>query len=199
MNAYILAGGHSKRMGRPKAELLLGGRTFADRVIDACAGAFEEVAAVSRSDAAPLHRIRTIREQVHEGTSPLYGIEAALDDATGRKVWIVGIDYPLVTSELLAWLAARFHAIDARMLVPSWDGVLQPLCAGYSASLVSEVRDRIRSGRFRLRDLASDNEAMIIPEEELQRFGGDVLRNVNTPEDLEAVRAEFADGGGSHG
>lgn len=186
-------------MGRPKAGLVLGGRTFADRMIDACAAAFDDVAAVTRSDGVPIDRIRTIRERAHEGTSPLYGIEAALDDAAVGKVWIVGIDYPLVTSGLLAWLAARFQAVDARMLVPSWDGVLQPLCAGYSASLVSDVRDRIRSGRFRLRDLALDNEAMIVPEEELRRFGDDLLRNVNTPEELEALRAEFADGGGLDG
>jgi molybdopterin-guanine dinucleotide biosynthesis protein A len=181
VNAYILVGGRSLRMGSSKAEL------FLDRVVAAASPVFDEVLAVNRHDAEPL-RTRTIFEDVHEGEGALFGIARALADARGR-CFIIAVDYPLVTSELLQFLAMQFEESAAAALVPEWDGMPQPLCAGWDAELALPIVERrIAMGDCELRSLIAELGAVMIPEADLRaRFSGEPLMNVNTPEELAAA------------
>lgn len=180
MNGYLLAGGRSRRMGLSKVDL------FLDRVVTAARPVFDEVIAVHRADGVPL-AIRTIFEDPHPAEGALFGLDRALRDARGR-CFVIAVDYPLVTSELLRWVATRFEATGAPALVPEWDGHPQPLCAGWDGSLLPLVERRIKSGDLDLHGLIAEAGAEMIPERELRaRFGGEPLMNVNTPEDLETA------------
>lgn len=176
MNAYILVGGRSQRMGASKADL------FLERIVAVARPAFDEVLAVHRSDGEPL-RVRTIFEEPHPGEGALFGILTALRDARG-KCFVIAVDYPLLTSDLLLALSGRFAASGSVMLVPEWDGQPQPLCAGYDASLLLPlVERRIAAGAFDLRGLIAESRGEMIPERELrEQFQGEPLMNVNTPE-----------------
>lgn len=187
MNCYVLTGGLSSRMKRDKRELQIRGRRFLDLVAGAAAPVFDEVVEVRRS----LHSEATLRaivEPDHEGTSPLYGIRAALADATTRA-WILAVDYPLITAPVLQILRDRFDESDADLLVPMWEGRPQMLCAGWSVSLLVEIQQRIEEENLRLRGLLDRPGVCIIPERWLrQRFPGEPLMNVNRPEQLESIR-----------
>jgi len=166
MNCYVLAGGRSRRLGRSKPEL------FLDRVTTAARGAFEDVIVVDRAF-----------EGEHPGEGPVFGIEAALRHAQPERCFILAVDYPLITTEVLRYLSARTG-------VPMWRGKSQPLCAVYDAVLLPLVQSRIAAGRFDLRGLIEEAGAQIIEESELRaRFPGEPLLNVNTPEDLQEAMA----------
>ena len=157
MNCYILVGGHSRRMGRSKAEL------FLDRVLAAARPVFDEVIVLDRDS---------------EPRAPIFGVAEALRQA-GKSCFILAVDYPLITSDVLRWLR------DAGA-VPEWNGRPQYLCAVWDAALLSRVEERIAAGRL---DLHGLQEGEIIAESEIRgRFGGEPLMNVNTPEEL--ARAE---------
>jgi molybdopterin-guanine dinucleotide biosynthesis protein A len=182
VNAYILVGGRSKRMGASKADL------FLDRVAAAARPVFDEVLAVHRPDGEPLP-IRTIFEEPHALDGPLFGIATALRDARDR-CFVIGVDYPLLTSELLLELSGAFARSSRPMLVPEWNGQPQTLCAGYDAMLLPLIEERIAAGRLDLRGLLTAAAGEMIGEPVLRsRFAGEPLMNVNTPEELEeAVR-----------
>jgi molybdopterin-guanine dinucleotide biosynthesis protein A len=166
MNAYILIGGRSLRMGASKSAL------FLDRVVAAAAPVFENAIAVQRfgGDAAD---IATIFEEPHEQDGAIFGLACALRDARDRA-FILAVDYPFITSDLL-----RHLRDDGR--VPMWDGRAQPLCAVWDASVLPRIEERIARGTFDLHGLL-DRE--MIAEAELRaRFHGEPLRNVNTPEE----------------
>lgn len=166
MNAYILIGGRSQRMGTSKTEL------FLDRVVAAATPVFGEVIAVQRNGGEPAS-IRTIYEEPHEQTAPIFGIERALRDAN-EQAFILAVDYPFVTTEVLCYLRD-----EARIAI--WDGRPQTLCAVWEVSALRLIHDRIRRGALDLRGLI-DRE--MIAESELRaRFSGEPLRNVNTPEE----------------
>jgi molybdopterin-guanine dinucleotide biosynthesis protein A len=153
MNCYILTGGRSTRMGRSKSAL------FFERVAAAARPVFDEVIELDRAEG----------EQ-----APIYGVARALRDAQ-RYAFLLAVDYPLITSDVLRFLRDRRG-------VAMWDGEPQLLCAVWDTALLPEVEQRIAAERFDLRGL---NERDIIPESELRaRFGGEPLRNVNTPEQL---------------
>lgn len=166
MNAYILIGGRSRRMGTSKASL------FLERVVAAASPMFDEVVAVQRCGGERAS-IRTIFEEPHEQEAPVFGIVRALRDANDRA-FVLAVDYPFITSAVL-----RDLRDDGR--VPVWDGRPQPLCAVWDAGALPRIEERIARGELDLHGLI-DRE--MIPEAELRaRFSGEPLRNVNTPEE----------------
>ena len=162
MNCYVLAGGRSRRMGRSKPEL------FLDRVSAAARDAFEAVIVVDRAF-----------EGEHQDEGPIFGIEAALRHAQPDRCFILAVDYPLITAELLRYLRDRGG-------VPLWQDKPQPLCAVYDAALLPLVEARIAMRQFDVHGLIEEAGVEMIPEAELRtRFAGEPLLNVNTPQDLE--------------
>ena len=166
MNAYVLVGGRSSRMGSSKTEM------FLERIVTAARPVFDAVLAVQRlgGEAAS---IPTIFEGHHEGAGPVFGVVAALRHAQA-KCFVLAVDYPLVTAEVLRDLRDREG-------VPVWDGHPHPLCAVWRVEALPRLEARIAARQYDLRG-AIDQE--MIPEAELRaRFGGEVLMNVNTPEE----------------
>lgn len=161
-------------MGSSKTDLFLG------RIVAAARPVFDEVIAVQRAGGSAA-AIRTVFEEAHEGDGAIFGLAAALRDAQ-THAFILAVDYPLVTAEVLRFLR------DARG-VPVWNGVPQPLCAVWSGSQLPRIEERIAAGRY---DLQALIEQEIIPEPELRaRFPGEPLLNVNTPEEL-AMAKDFS-------
>jgi molybdopterin-guanine dinucleotide biosynthesis protein A len=187
MNCYLLVGGRSSRMGRPKIDVPFGVSTFLARTVAAARPVFDRLIAVQRAGGEGVEGLPTIFEPPREAQAPVFGVWRALEDAKGR-CFILAIDYPLLTSEVLGYLAGRASQSAAEMVVPRWNGKLQMLCAGYSASLLTRFEPRIAAGQLNLRSLTGDLD--VIEEEDLRaRFPGEPLMNVNTPEELlEAAR-----------
>jgi molybdopterin-guanine dinucleotide biosynthesis protein A len=180
VNCYILIGGHSRRMGRSKTEL------FLDRVARVASDVFEQVIAVQRNGAVSA-AIPTIYETPHHDQAPVFGVARALDHARER-CFILAVDYPLITVEILRHLRARFEASAALLVAPIWSGKTQMLCAGYAPELLPRIEQRIAAKRYDLRGLAGDDEAEIIGEDELRaEFAGEPLMNVNTVEEAEWI------------
>jgi molybdopterin-guanine dinucleotide biosynthesis protein A len=171
VNAYILIGGTSSRMGQSKVAL------FLDRVVAAARGAFDDVFAVQRAGGEEAGGVTTIFETPHEQQAPVFGVACALAHA-GAKCFILGVDYPLLTAALLRRLRARFEASDALLMAPRSRGKVQMLCAGYDAALLPQIERRIAERRLDLRGLVTE----VVDEE------SDELMNVNTPKELEAAR-----------
>ena len=182
VNAYVLVGGRSRRMGESKVEL------FLDRVVSAARPVFDEVVAVDRLAVPPptANRqpptIRTLYEDPHEHEAPIFGVVRALRDGRG-KCFLLAVDYPLITSEVLRFIRDRGG-------MPEWNGHPQPLCAVWDTGLLPRIEERIARGALDLRGAA---ETEIISESELRaRFPGEPLLNVNTPEEWERAQRFLA-------
>ncbi len=177
MNAYVLIGGRSRRMGRSKVEL------FLPRVVAAARPVFDDVLAVQR-DGGDRAEIETIFEEPHERDGAIFGVLRALQHANA-DAFVLAVDYSLVTSELLRFVR------DARA-VPEWQGQPQPLCAVWSADALPHLETHLASGRL---DLQGAVDREIIAESVLRaRFPGEPLMNVNTPADLEKAEGLYGEG-----
>jgi len=168
MNCYVLVGGRSTRMGASKAAL------FLDRIAAAARPAFDRVIAVDRHDGTP-QSIDTIFEDEHADEAPIFGVQRALADANA-KCFILAVDYPLITSELLRAWSSRFAESSATMLVPYADKNLHVLCAGYSHALLPKIDARIANQQYDLRSIAADSEIV--------EHSGVELLNVNDSREL---------------
>jgi len=167
-------------MGESKTAL------FLDRIIVATAPVFDRVLAVERAGAQPL-TIETIFEEPHDAEAPAFGVARALADAPGPS-FLLAVDFPLIGSDVLAFLRMRFERSNASMLVPMWDGAPQVLCAGYRTCVAPLLAERIAAGSYDLRGLLEETDVEIIDEAALRaRFSGEPLMNVNTPAELAAA------------
>lgn len=182
-------------MGTPKDAVLVGGRSFFDRVRQAAASVFDSVVAVTWAEGAETAAAATLHDLGAEERAPIFGVARALQHSRSERIFVLAVDYPLVTPELLSYLAARFESSRADILVPRALGHLHVLCAGYSKSLQQVVERKVQRGDYGLRRLTGEVATEIVGEDELQRFEPErTLANVNTPEELEVIRRIYERG-----
>lgn len=165
-------------MGEPKTEVRFGDTTLLGRVVAAAGGAFDRVIGVQRSGGDAV-AVETIFEEPHEDEAPIFGVAAAIRHAHA-KCFVIAVDYPLLTSESLRQLAARFEASEAPMLVPVWNGVPQVLCAGYGPVILPQIDAAVAVRKYDLQSVAAAAERIEV--------SGETWRSVNTIEELEEVR-----------
>ena len=110
LTAFILAGGHSRRMGRDKAFLELGGRTLLDRVIELANAVAPTVRIV-----APQEKFLTIArtiEDVFPDCGPLGGIHAALTCTSTELNLVLAVDLPFVEVDFLRYMIAQASQVS---------------------------------------------------------------------------------------
>jgi molybdopterin-guanine dinucleotide biosynthesis protein A len=183
----LLLGGASRRMGRDKARLRIGDESVAARLARLLAGLFEEVLLVGGDPPAdaPGRRVPD-----REGPrSALRGLVSALEAARGERVLVLATDLPLVPIELLLALLAF---PEAAVVAPRDAHGVQPLCALYRrAPVLALAAQRLAAGELALHGLLDALEVAHLEQEDLARVDpeGVALFNLNTPEDLERLRA----------
>ena len=178
----ILAGGQSSRMNyRNKAFLSYQEKTFVERLIEAGSD-FEEVIIVANTKEAYENFNLQVVSDVYPGKGPLSGIHTALRVAKTSTVLCVACDMPLTSREVLNGLAQISGDYD--VLVPEYEGRLQPLCAIYSKKIKNKVEEQLKKDDFKLQYFIRQLNYQVIRELPYRPFKSTDFLNVNTPTDL---------------
>jgi len=189
--AVILAGGKSSRMGRDKASLTLGHKTFLQRIaaeLDAC-GFQEKYVSLGIGEKTEI-RIpggwTAVRDRYRD-CGPLGGIHAALSVCRAEWALFVSCDTPLYRRELAELLISKIPG--PQLLIPvTPDGRWHMTCALWRKTLLPEVEAQLKSGDYRLRKLClkdggpSPGTVLVRLEGEQAAFA-EMLNNINTEED----------------
>ena len=189
MPAAVLAGGASRRMGRPKAELPYGAGTLLEFQVRRLAELFEEVIVVVKAaPSTPVGPARVVLDGVAEHAA-IHGLVRALE-AVADRVFVLGVDLPAVTPALLRLLAERSLSTEAPAVVPRADGRLQPLCAVWRRAALPVAIGRTASGELSLQGLAEEIGAQVVEEREWRALdpAGNAFANLNTLEQYVAQR-----------
>jgi molybdenum cofactor guanylyltransferase len=178
-------------MGRPKATLLIEGRTMLERQIRLLYTVARGVAIVGGSLAfSKEFNVRHVPDVV-TGRGPLAGIYAALLETKTEFNLVLGCDLPFINRRLLGYLAVRAVDGGTDVTIPrSRDGRLQPLCAVYRRRTVHAIRASLAVGENRLRSFFPKVRGAMIPWSDLAGagFGSFIFDNMNTPRDYEYAR-----------
>ena len=189
--AVILAGGKSSRMGRDKASLTLGHKTFLQRIaaeLDAC-GFQEKYVSLGIGEKTEIHipvGWTAVRDRYRD-CGPLGGIHAALSACRAEWALFVSCDTPLYRKELAELLISKIPG--PQLLIPvTPDGRWHMTCALWRKTLLPEVEAQLKSGDYRLRKLClkdggpSPGTVLVRLEGEQAAFA-EMLNNINTEED----------------
>lgn len=199
VTGVILAGGSSRRMGRPKALLPFEGGALIEAVYRRMAGLFRDVVVVA-DDHGPLDFLPCPKvPDLYRGRGSLAGIHAGLRAARTEHVFVAACDMPLLDGDLVRHLASLREGYDA--VVPESDAGPEPLCAVYGKGALAAVEEALGADRRRIADLLPRIRTRTVPREEVARFdpGYRSFRNINTPDEYGALLAGNPPGRGPGG
>lgn len=182
----VLAGGMSRRMGRPKAWIEVGNTVLLRYVVERLAGAFSEVmVSFGEPEQMEQHVPYRVVFDRKRAAGPLAGLEAGLMAAHHGILFAVGCDMPYVersTAEL-AVVAAR----NCDAAIPRHDGLFEPVCGAYRRSALPAITRALDAGNFVAHDVAEYLDVTWLEGLDVAQF-----ESLNTPADLERFRAALS-------
>jgi molybdopterin-guanine dinucleotide biosynthesis protein A len=186
LEAFILVGGASARMGTDKSQLPIESQTFTERIAETLLQITDSVTLVGGLG-SNFPRVADIYPQ----WGALGGLHTALATCGSDWAIVAACDLPFVTSELFAYLAEQ--RIDHEAVVPIQpDGRPQPLAALYKVDPCRQrATDLIEAGRRRPLDLLEAVKTRWVAFAELRNLdhAEKFFVNINTPKDYDdAVR-----------
>jgi molybdopterin-guanine dinucleotide biosynthesis protein A len=178
-------------MGRDKALLKLGKRSLIEIVLERVRVVAAEVIVVTNTPRRYVHLAARLVSDIYPGVGTLGGIHAGLTAATYNHALVVGCDMPFLNPSLLAYLASMAPRHD--VVVPSIDGLLEPLHAVYSRSCLPLIEAQISTRQWQAFSFYPRARVRYVEREEIVRFDPELLslRNANTPAEWQRVEREF--------
>lgn len=142
---------------------------------------------------------------LHPGSGPLSGIEAALAASKQALNLFLPVDMPLLPARFLSWMLLRAEITGALATVPRFNGQPQPLCAVYHRDLLGPITAALLAGNYKVMAVVSaaagqslsqpvdvfDTERLASTDPELLGFSPLPLyrwfHNCNLPEDMVGI------------
>ncbi len=170
-------------MGSSKALLVFDGQPLLAHIVQALQPRFRDIVVVTAPD-QPLPDLpaRIVRDAVaHRG--PASGLSYGLSAAREEICFVTACDSPFLILPLVSHLLA--HAGDADIVVPEWDGRLQPLPAVYRKSVLPALDAQLARGELSLNALFTAARTRRLEGEEIRQLDPDGASffNINTPDD----------------
>lgn len=198
MTGVLVAGGTSRRMGRDKRFLELGGQPLLQRALSVLQSLFDEVLVAL---AEPLPQLtgqgyRVVTDLI-PNCATLGGLYTGLSSASHPRVLAVGCDMPFLNPAIIRRLAE--YGRQADVVIPKLATGLQPMHAVYSKACLPHLEQMARAQQFKVQGLAEvpGLTVKLIPEKDFLDVDPQLLSffNINTPADFEFARKLLAGSG----
>lgn len=182
----VLAGGQSRRMGRPKPWIEVGNSNLIRYVVQRLAPAFSELM-VSFAEPEQMEQLVPYRVVFDRkpNAGPLAGLEAGLLAAHNQVLFAVACDMPYVersTAELAVAVARSCDAAIARH-----DGLFEPVCGAYRKTALPAIVHALDAGNYVAHDVVQNLDVTWLEGLEPAQF-----ESLNTPADLERFHAALS-------
>lgn len=190
--AIVLAGGHSRRMGRDKAWEDVGGRSMLEQVVRQVSLVCRQVIIVTAQGRhlPPLNMTPQpdLRADIIPDSGPLAGLYTGLLASTSRYNLAVACDMPLLNPRLLSYL------LD---IAPGWQAVVpvvgerwHTLHAVYASECREIIAEALAAGHRKVAELLPSLKLRQVTAEEMAPLDPNLysLLNINTQHDLEIAR-----------
>lgn len=187
MEAFVLAGGESKRFGSSKALYRVGNETLLEILLKRMGHVFERVRILAKDTSLFKDLGLEVLGDAREERCPLSGIYSGLRYLKNGKAFFLACDLPLVQSKLVKHIAEQSQGFDA--VVPRTTMGLEPLCAVYDVACLDAIEDQFHSGDLRVISFLNKVKTKLLEEDELKEYDKQLVSfiNVNSPDALSMV------------
>jgi len=194
LNAFVLAGGKSKRLGINKSMIMIKGKSLIERTVELLKPFTSEIF-ISANDSRTYNFLeRKIITDVYKGYGPLAGIHACLSDSDKEYNFFIATDLPFVDSEFISFLIANYD--DESILIPSISGRLHFLCGIYKKEINNTASELLKNSAVKedgkinvsVFDLFKRVKGKFIEVADQPFLKKELLFNLNTKEDLKTYQ-----------
>jgi molybdopterin-guanine dinucleotide biosynthesis protein A len=189
LTVVVLAGGHSRRMGRDKALLPLGASSLLQRVMDVAAPLSDQRLLVTNSPASHAAFAWPQKADIAPDKGPLGGLYTALTHSKTDHLLLLACDLPYLSTPFLRFLYQQIDD-EHQAFVPDSPAGLQPLCAIYNRSILASVGQAIDLNQLGMRRLLATLNIRAITAAQWQPYDPEdrLFTNLNTPEDYQRTQ-----------
>ena len=191
-SCIVLAGGKGLRLGRDKAQEIVGNRNLLQWVVSQL-NLFNSDIIVVTVDDKPFPqligypRLRIVAD-VYPGRGPLGGIYTGLAVSNTLCNLVVACDMPFLNQALLHYMIQLSVGFD--LVVPRVGDLVEPLHAVYSKNCLVPIERLLNQGNLRVSTLFDLVKVRYVEADEIDSFDPKHLSffNVNTEADLEMAQ-----------
>jgi molybdopterin-guanine dinucleotide biosynthesis protein A len=190
ITGIILVGGKSRRMGRDKAFIEIGGAPLFEKALELFRASFPEVLLIGdRPERFERYGLPVLPD-LYPGSS-LGGLYTGLHAAPSPYVFVSSCDLPCPSPEILQHLCSLRKGFDA--VVPRTSHGWEPLFALYSKSCLEPMRAQLDTGHYCAYDYFPRISVREVTAAELAQFdrAGTGFVNLNTPEELKEMEGKL--------
>ncbi len=187
MNAAILAGGKSSRMGSNKAFLELKGKTFIELQIELLREMFDEIFISVKIPSEYEYLNLPIFKDIYPDKGPLGGIYTSLINSSSYHTFMLACDMPFVEPELITHLKDLTNQYD--VVIPKSEKGLEPLHAFYSKKCIEPIKRELDGNNLRIISFFPHVNVKIVELGSLTSSNNfkHSIKNLNTREEYEAI------------
>lgn len=182
LTGFVLAGGASRRMGRPKHELMLDGETLLARAVRLARSVAGTVAILGPVDRARGLDVPAFPDEV-AGRGPLGAVYTGLCHSHTRLSLFLSCDLPFMEAGFVEYLASQAIGSGADATVAETPGHgYQPLAAIYSRRALPAVRASLANGQNKMTSFYARIKLRVLGWPEIARLGfrRSIFDNLNT-------------------
>lgn len=196
IDAFILIGGLSSRMGRDKAAIEINGVPMSELVAKAIREALPQVKIrLVAADEMQLMRLLNIDIldgfllDIYKGRGPAGGVYTALANSEKEWAFIAACDLPFLTPNVITTLSDQIRENNDVIVPLQPDGRVQPLAAFYKVKTVREHLANLleipRPSPSMAEVFVGLNVIQFAFDHTVNTMGsGEIFHNVNTPGDI---------------
>jgi molybdopterin-guanine dinucleotide biosynthesis protein A len=182
IEAVILAGGKSSRMGSEKGLVLFNNIRFIDRIVETLQEVFEKVSIISNTNQYNYLGFPVFEDEIKD-KGPLAGIYTALKNTTLRKIFVVSCDIPFISADLLRFICVK--SIGYEITVPSHQSKTEPLCGVYSLSCKDKLKLKIINNQLSVNEAIYRFDTNVVDISNEPFYTSFLLSNINTPQEVQ--------------
>lgn len=182
VNAFILAGGKSSRMGIDKGLIKFNGKSIIEYILEQLKPVVQKIVIVSNNPDYELFGVTVISDLVKD-IGPAGGIYTALSHTDSESNFIVSCDMPFINSTAIQYVIQ--NSAQTLITVPVYHQQMEPLFAAYSRQCLAKWKELVEKGFVRLQDIISQFEWLKLNVDDVDGFDEFIFTNLNTKTDLE--------------
>ncbi|QAS50839.1 molybdenum cofactor guanylyltransferase [Halobacillus litoralis] len=190
----VLNGGGSTRMGRDKADLLLGEQRVLDRIASILSSLTPRIVINQNEQESRLSY--PIVEDRFKDAGPLGGIHAVMKDREEEWFLVTASDTPFISAEVYHSLLSLERS-DRDAIIPVFEGRIHPLSGLYNRRILPELTKYLERGDRKVAGFLDQINTYFL--EEIQDIPECTLSshffNMNTPEEYKRAEELLENGG----
>ncbi|HAW52618.1 MAG TPA: hypothetical protein DCX54_09880 [Flavobacteriales bacterium] len=186
VQGIVLTGGKSRRMGKDKSTLYLGGKSFTEHIIDALLSLTRDILVVGPEMDFKNFKGRFLMD-IYADKGPASGILTGLTESTHEINLILSCDVPLIKDCLLKDLLNRYKGED--VLICKQGNQVHPLLGIYHKRCSTIIKNCIEKNKLKMTDILDELKVEYYSVPDIWK---DQLVNVNLPGQYEKLKNEYS-------